>query len=181
MWDGLSSKIGLPPRYVYSSLGSLLWSLIEQQAHTFFSNSLLSCPVPLQFPSPRGFLPAAYQFTIKQSSHRPLSRSRTSSLSRSPIPHLSTLSTHPFSNSLLYIAESTKRGISDSAKLLALRLREDFHYSISTRILFKVQKPGVSRIDFDKLSLFGSLHCASIFGVDQIIVCSVGVGGCNIN
>lgn len=159
----------------------VLFSEVKSNGGHTLSFPISSFPVPLRLPSPRGFLPAPYRFTIKPSSHRPLLGSKTSTFSRSLIFYFLTFSTNPFSKSLLDIAESTKRGISDPAKLLTLRLRDDRNYSISTGILFKVQEPSVCRIDFDKLSLFNSLHRASIFGIDQIIVCSVAVGGCNIN
>lgn len=159
----------------------VLFSGVESNDRHTLSFPIPSFPVPLRLPSPLGFLPAPYRFTIKPSSHRPLLGSKTSTFSRSLIFYFLTSSTNPFSKSLLYVAESTKRGISDSAKLLTLKLCDDCNYSISTGILFKVQKPSVCRIDFDKLSLFNSLHRASIFGVDQIIVCSVGVGGCGTN
>ena len=82
---------------------------IEQEAHSFISYHPLSPFIAL--PSLCDSLRAPYQFIIEQSLDRSFAQSRTSTLSRSPILHLSTTNTHPFSNCLLYIIESTKRDI----------------------------------------------------------------------
>ena len=83
--------------------------------------------------------------------------------------------------SSLYWGIHAKRDLSDCAKLLALKLFDDLHSHISIQILLQAQKLYVYRIDFDKLSLFNGLHCASIFGIDEIVAGLVEVEGCDIN
>ena len=45
----------------------------------------------------------------------------------------------------------------------------------------EAEKSYAYRIDPDKISLFNGLHCAPIFGIDQIVASLVKVEGCNIN
>jgi len=83
--------------------------------------------------------------------------------------------------SSLYWGVHAKKELSDYAKLLSLKLFDNYNNHISARILLEAQKLHAYYIDFDKLSLFNGLHCASIFGIDEIVVCLVEVKGCNIN
>ena len=79
------------------------------------------------------------------------------------------------------MGNARKKGPSDCAKLLALKLFNDYNNHISIQILLKAQKSYGYHIDFDKLSLFNGLHCASIFGIDEIVAGLVELEGCDIN
>ena len=83
--------------------------------------------------------------------------------------------------SSLYWGIHAKRNLSDCAKLLALKLFDDYKNHLSAKILVRAQTGYNSRIDYDKLSLFSGLHCASIFGIDEIVASLVEVEGCDIN
>jgi len=74
-----------------------------------------------------------------------------------------------------------KRDPSDCTKQLALRLFEGYGYHISTKIILKAQRMYWYAVDFDKPSLFNGLHCASFFGIVEIVVCLVKMEGCDIN
>ena len=65
--------------------------------------------------------------------------------------------------------------------MLALKLFDDYNNHISARILLEAQKPHVYVINFDNVSLFDGLHCASIFGIDEIVANLVEVEDCDIN
>ena len=73
-----------------------------------------------------------------------------------------------------------KRELSDCAKLLALKLFDDYNNHISIKIFLESQKYWYL-VDLDKLSLFSGLHCASFFGIAEIIASLVEVGGCDTN
>ena len=83
--------------------------------------------------------------------------------------------------SSLYWGLHAKRGLSDCAKLLALKLFGDCSYHISTKILLDAQELYRSAIDYENLSLFSRLHCASFFGVVEIVAGLLEVEGCDIN
>ena len=100
------------------------------------------------------------------------------------------LSTSPFPNpqdtpfleySSLYWGVHAKRELSDCAKFLALKLFNDQSNHISSKILLEAQKQHFGTVDFDKISLFSGLHCASFFGIINIVTSLVGAGGCDIN
>jgi len=82
--------------------------------------------------------------------------------------------------SSLYWGYHTKWELSDCAKLLVQELFDNYNNHISAWILLKAQYL-LHGVDFNKLSLFNGLHCASIFGVDEIVIGLVEVEGCNIN
>ena len=100
-------------------------------------------------------------------------------LSTSPSPDLQ--STPFLEYSSLYWGMHAKRELSDCAKLLALKLFDDYSNHISTRILLKAQGWVFYNIDFNKISLFSGLHCASVLGIEEIVACLVEVEGCDIN
>ena len=83
--------------------------------------------------------------------------------------------------SSLYWGVHAKRELSDCTKQLALKLFEDQHYLIWTRILLKAQQSYWHGADFDKPSPFSGLHCASLFGITEIVNCLVEMEGCDIN
>jgi len=80
----------------------------------------------------------------------------------------------------LYWGMHAKRDLSECAKLLALKLFDEYNNHISTKIFFKAQRP-YPHLDFDKPSLFSGLHSASMFGIVELVASLVEVEGCNIN
>ena len=83
--------------------------------------------------------------------------------------------------SSLYWGMHARRDLSDCAKLLVLKLFDDYSNHISTKILLRAQDRYSRSVDFDEPSLFSGLHCASIFGIVEILANLVEVGGCDIN
>jgi len=84
----------------------------------------------------------------------------------------------PFLNySSLYWGRHAKRDLSDCAKPLALNLFGDCSDRISTKILLVWYYP---RCNSDR-PFFSGLHCASLFGIDELVTCFIEVEGCDIN
>ena len=81
----------------------------------------------------------------------------------------------------VYWGVHAKRDLSDRAKLLALKLFDDYNNHISTKILLGAQKRYCYALDFDKISLFSGLHCASFFGIVEIVTSLVEIESCDIN
>jgi len=73
-----------------------------------------------------------------------------------------------------------KRDLSDCAKSLALKLFDDYENHISPIFLLGVQDQWCP-IDLHKPFLFSGLHCASFFGIDEIVAGLVKVEGCDVN
>jgi len=83
--------------------------------------------------------------------------------------------------SSLYWGTHAKRDLSDRAKLLALKLFDNYNNHISGEILLKARTWYHHSVNLEKLSLFSGLHCASMFGIDEIVASLIEVEGCNIN
>ena len=83
--------------------------------------------------------------------------------------------------SSLYWGVHAKRELSDRAKQLALKLFDDYNNHISTEILLNAGKPRFFRLDPNGPSLFSGLHCASFFGIVEIVASLVEVEDCDIN
>ena len=79
--------------------------------------------------------------------------------------------------SSVYWGTHAKRDLSDRAKLLARKLFDDYNNHVSTKILMKAKGFYYS----SKPTLFSGLHCASVFGIDEIVAGLVEVEGCDIN
>ena len=80
--------------------------------------------------------------------------------------------------SSVYWGDHAKRELSDRAKSLALKLFDDCENHISTKILLEEMW---YTIDFSNPSLLSGLHCASFFGIDEIVAGLVEVEGCDVN
>jgi len=80
-----------------------------------------------------------------------------------------------------YWGTHARRELSDCAKLLALKLFDNPSNYLPTEILLKAQGWYLSDVNCDALSLLSGLHCASIFGIDEIVARLVEVEGCDIN
>jgi len=63
---------------------------------------------------------------------------------------------------------------------MALRLFDDYNQA-STKILLKAQESHLCTVDFDKIALFSGLHCASFFGIADIVASLAEVEACTIN
>ena len=100
-------------------------------------------------------------------------------LSTTPSPDLQSLLFLEYSS--LYWGAHVKRDLSDRAKVLALKLFGNYNNHISTKILVTARRPFSEEIDFHKLSRFSGLHCASIFGIDEIVASLLEVEGCDPN
>ena len=108
-----------------------------------------------------------------------LSSSQVKALSTSPSPNVR--GTPFLEYSSLYWGLHAKRDLSDYAKQLALKLLKDCSNHISTKLLLDAKQPRLCFPRFDKYSGFSSLHCASFFGIVEIVAGLVEVEGCDIN
>ena len=89
---------------------------------------------------------------------------------------------HPFLEySSLYWGVHARRDLSDCARLLALKLFDDYDHHISIKVILESQEDSYYDIDFNKLYLFSGLHCASFFGIVEIVASLIEVEGCDIN
>jgi len=108
-----------------------------------------------------------------------LNSQQVKALSTSPAPDL--LSTPFLEYSSVYWGVHAKQNLSSCAKLLALNLFNDHKNQIPTKILLEAQEYYSHTIDPSKLSLFRGLHCASFFGIVDIVVGLLEMEGCDIN
>jgi len=83
--------------------------------------------------------------------------------------------------SSIYWGVHAKKDFSDCVKLLALKLFDDYNYRISTKVLLESLQEHEYDIDFNMLHLFSGLHCASFFGIAEIVTGLIEVEGCDIN
>ena len=82
--------------------------------------------------------------------------------------------------SSVYWGMHARRELSDRAKLLALTLFGCTN-RISTKILLEAQEGNSYDLDCEKLHLFSGLHCASLFGIAEIVTDLLEVEGLDIN
>jgi len=83
--------------------------------------------------------------------------------------------------SSVYWGVHAKKDLSDCSKQLALKLFGDYNNHISAKILLRARQLHFYGVDLDKISLFSGLHCASIFGIAEIVAGLVEIEGCDIN
>ena len=83
--------------------------------------------------------------------------------------------------SSIYWGIHAKRDLSDCAKLLALQLFNSHNPHISMRILLKARTWYRFGRNPDTFFLFSGLHCASLFGIVEIVASLVEAEGCDIN
>ena len=83
--------------------------------------------------------------------------------------------------SSLYWGVHAERDLSDCAKQLALKLFDDYNCHISTKLLLKALGWEWYDANFNNPSPFGGLHCASYFGIVEIVAGLIEVEGCDIN
>ena len=82
--------------------------------------------------------------------------------------------------SSLYWGIHARRDLSDCAKHLALKLFDCSNH-ISTKILLEAQKENTYTLEFNTPHFFSGLHCASLFGIVEIVTSLIEVEGCDIN
>ena len=108
-----------------------------------------------------------------------LNLQQVTTLSASPSPDLQ--GTPFLEYSSLYWGTHARRDLSNCAKLLALKLFDNYNNHISSKILLEAQEGYSYTIDVHKPHPFSGLHCASLFGVIEIVTCLIEVDGCDIN
>ena len=108
-----------------------------------------------------------------------LNSHQVKALAISPPPNLQDTPFLEYSS--LYWGMHAKRNLSDGVRLLALKLFSDYNNHISTKVFLKAQKLYSRTVAFDKPSLFGGLHCASAFGIVEIVTSLIGVDGYDVN
>ena len=115
--------------------------------------------------------------TIAETCLSYLNSQQVKAISTSPSPSLQHAPFLEYSS--LCWGVHTKRGLSHCAKQLALKLFDDCNSHISTKILLRAHD--VWGVKMDKVSQFGGLHCACLFGIVEIVAGLVEIEGCNIN
>jgi len=117
--------------------------------------------------------------TIAETCLSYLNSQQVKAFSTTPSPDLQTTPFLEYSS--LYWGMHAKRNLPDSARMLALKLFGDYNNHISAKILLQAQSPYYYSVNFGKPSRFGGVHCASVFGIDEIVASLVEVEGCDIN
>ena len=117
--------------------------------------------------------------TIAETCLSYLNSQQVKALSASPTPNFQNTPFLEYSS--LYWGVHAKMELSNCAKLFALKLFDDYNSHISARIFLTAQELSDYHVNFNEISLFNGLHCASIFGIDEIVVGLVEVKGRNIN
>jgi len=79
----------------------------------------------------------------------------------------------------VYWGVHARRDLSDCGKLLALELLKEDYSQISTKFLFAHQFPHLA--SNDTWHSFSGLHCASFFGIVEVVTALIEVGGSNID
>ena len=108
-----------------------------------------------------------------------LNSRQVKALSTDPSPNLQDIPFIEYSS--LYWGIHAKRHLSDDAKQLALKLFEDYDNHISIKLLSATKESYSFRATPDKHPLLSGLHCASFFGIVELVVDLVEVEGCDIN
>jgi len=79
----------------------------------------------------------------------------------------------------VYWGVHAREDLSDCGKLLALELLKEDYSQISTKFLFAHQFPHLA--SNDTWHSFSGLHCASFFGIVEVVTALIEVGGSNID
>ena len=117
--------------------------------------------------------------TIAETCLSYLNSQQVKALSTAPSPDLQNTPFLEYSS--LYWGTHAKRDLSDRTKLLALKLFDDYDNHISAKMVLEERTGYHYSADLEKLSLFSSLHCASMFGIEEIVAGLIEVEGCDIN
>jgi len=79
----------------------------------------------------------------------------------------------------VYWGVHSKKELSEYGKSLALELLKEHYSQISSKLLLAQENMHLS--DDDTYPLFSGLHCASFFGIVEVVVALIEVGGYDIN
>ena len=75
-----------------------------------------------------------------------------------------------------------KRELSDRAVLLAMKLLDQYENHVAANSLFEqILDPNEDSPEVNAPSLFGGLHCASFFGIVEVMTGLLGISGCDAN
>jgi len=107
-----------------------------------------------------------------------LSSRQVEALSAAPSPH--TLDTPFLGYCSLYWGVHAKRGLSDHARSLALRLLREYDGHISAKSLLS-QEEGLTHDEWGTSFSFSGLHCASFFGIAEVVAALVEMKHFDIN
>ena len=80
----------------------------------------------------------------------------------------------------VYWGVHAKRELSDCASLLSLELLREYDGHISAKLLFE-QADFLDPEDFSTFSPFSGLHCATFFGITEVVVALIERRCCDIN
>ena len=80
-----------------------------------------------------------------------------------------------------YWGTHAKREFSDHAILLARKLLGHYKNHVTSNLLFEQIMDLGDYLEVNSLSLFGGLHCASFFGIVDLMASFLGVSGCDPN
>jgi len=108
-----------------------------------------------------------------------LNSDQSKALPAKPQPDLSSLPSPKYCSR--YWGTHAERELSDHTRLLAIRLLDQFENHVAANSLFeKVLDPGDS-LEANAPLLFGGLHCASFFGIVDVMTDFLGTSGCDTN
>jgi len=105
-------------------------------------------------------------------------------------PHVKNLAFHPHPDhqsmpflkySSRYWGTHARRELSDHARTLALELLVQYEGHVSAVSLLRQEMPPSRIGDISTSSLFSGLHCASFFGILELVTAVINIGGCDIN
>ena len=100
-------------------------------------------------------------------------------------PYTNTMDTHFLEYCSLHWGVHAKKELSDCARSLSLELLREYDGHTSGCFLL-IEEHGYSESmydidDFDTNSLLTGLHCASLFGIVEVVAALIEMEGCGIN
>ena len=123
-------------------------------------------------------LPAAHQ-TLARTCLEYLNHDHIKGLPTDKVPNLRSMPFLEYSS--LYWGIHAKEGLSDDARSLALGLLGRYDIHISSILLFNRARPLSYTLPFVDIPLFIGLHCASYFGIVEVVEALMETEGCDIN
>ena len=97
----------------------------------------------------------------------------------SDLPH--PIPPHFLGYSSVHWGAHAKKELSDCAKSLALKLFDDYDNHISVKLLLKHALNLDRFADNEDIPSFTGLHCASFFGIVEVVAAFVEMEGCDVN
>ena len=108
-----------------------------------------------------------------------LKSDQAKALPAKPQPDISSMPFLKYSSR--YWGTHAKRKLSDSAVLLAMQLLDNYESHVASNSLFEQILDPEDTPDIGAPSLFSGLHCASFFGIVEIMTSLLGMNGCDAN